>query len=324
MSGVRNVTVAADEAELRLDRWFRQHFPQVTQGRLQKLLRTGQVRVDGHRAKAADRLTAGQTIRVPPLPAQPPPARPAAASADETAALRARVLYMDDMVVAIDKPAGLAVQGGTKLERHLDAMLDALRFDAAERPRLVHRLDKETAGVLLLARGRSAARALADAFRRKDARKNYWAIVVGVPTPEKGVIRLALRKQAGAGGERVVADETVGQRAVTEYAVVATAGKRAAWLALSPVTGRTHQLRAHCAALGTPILGDGKYGGKAAFIGGEFDRKLHLFAREIDIPHPAGARRLHVTAPPPAHMRRTFDLLGFDMRAAAGREPLVG
>ncbi|MCZ6482298.1 MAG: RluA family pseudouridine synthase [Alphaproteobacteria bacterium] len=324
MSGVRTIPVAPDEADLRLDRWFRRHFPEVTHARLQKWLRTGQVRVDGRRTKAGVRLESGQSVRVPHVVAEtsapakrPPPAPPAAAAE----ALRARVIHRDAHVLAIDKPPGLAVQGGTGTRHHLDAMLDALRYDSTERPRLVHRLDKDTSGVLLLARSAAAAAGLAAAFRTKAARKVYWAAVAGVPRPSRGRIDLALAKGPGRGGERVGPAAGAGKKAVTRYRVVEKAGRKTAWLVLEPLTGRTHQLRAHCAALGTPILGDGKYGGRAAFLaGGGVSRKLHLHARAIRIPHPAGGV-LEVTAPLPGHMAATWRFLGFD-EAAAG-EPFA-
>jgi 23S rRNA pseudouridine955/2504/2580 synthase len=316
MTGVETRTVAADEAELRLDRWFRRHFPQLTHGRLQKLLRTGQVRVDGKRAEAGLRLAAGQAIRVPPLGEAPPPkaaARPVPER--EARRLREAVLYRDDDVIAIDKPAGLAVQGGTSTPHHLDAMLDALRFGHHERPRLVHRLDRDTSGVLVLGRTPAAAAKLAEAFRDKQTRKVYWAVVIGRPKIRQGRIDAALAKRLGAHGERVMRAETDDEdarRAVTLYATLDAAGDRAAWLALWPVTGRTHQLRAHCALIGHPILGDAKYGGAAAFLPG-LSRRLHLHARSIAIPHPGGGI-LTVTAPLPEELRQTWKFLGFDWR----------
>ncbi len=317
MSRVQTLTVAPGEGDLRLDRWFRNHFPGLTQGSLQRLLRTGQVRVDGKRIKAGDRVAVGQRVRVPPMPAiesgpaprQPMPARPADEPAAE--ALRARVLHRDDAVLVIDKPAGLAVQGGSKQHRHLDAMLDALCFDAPERPRLVHRLDKDTAGVLVLARDQRAARCLTGAFREKSATKIYWALTVGVPKPPEGTIEQKLAKRLSRGGERVVAGEA-GKRAATRYAVIETAARRLAWLALMPFTGRTHQLRAHAAALGTPIVGDGKYGGRAAHGTGLPNHRLHLLARELVIPHPLGGR-LRVTAELPPHMADSWKFLGFEL-----------
>lgn len=315
MSEVRTIAVAADEAEMRLDRWFRRRFPELAHGQLEKLLRTGQVRVDGRRARANLRLATGQKVRVPPLPAGPPPRpkqRVSPVSGKDAAALQAAVLYKDDDLLAIDKPAGLAVQGGTGLDRHLDAMLDALRFEAADRPRLVHRLDRDTSGVLLLARNRAAAAALAAAFRSKTARKLYWAAVVGVPARAEGRIDLPLAKRPGPGGERVFPEEhEEGRRAVTLYKVIDRVGAKASWLALMPVTGRTHQLRAHCVALGTPILGDGRYGGVGAFLpGGPLPRRLHLHARAIELPR--GRDRLRIVAPLPNHMAETWRFLGFD------------
>ncbi|WP_029009732.1 RluA family pseudouridine synthase [Azospirillum halopraeferens] len=316
MSAVETRTVSADEADIRLDRWFKRHFPDLTHGHLQRLLRTGQVRVDGKRAEAGTRLAPGQSVRVPPLtvPADTPakPKAPAAVTSRDAEALQARVLYKDDDVIAIDKPPGLAVQGGTNTSRHLDAMLDALRFGAAERPKLVHRLDKDTSGVLLLARTGFAAAKLAEMFRGRDVRKIYWAATAGVPKPYQGKIDLPLAKEGGAHGERVATDAEDGKRAVSLYTVVENAGKSAAFVALWPLTGRTHQLRVHMAAIGTPILGDGKYGGQDAFLpGAEVAKKLHLHARRLILPHPRGGRTIDVTAPLPDHMAATWRYLGF-------------
>ncbi|HUI19282.1 MAG TPA: RluA family pseudouridine synthase [Alphaproteobacteria bacterium] len=312
---IATLVVAAEEAGLRLDRWFKQHFPALGHARLEKLLRTGQVRLDGKRAKAGARLVGGESVRIPPLGEAPEPrARPrAGVSAEDRQLVQTLVLYRDDDVLVLDKPPGLAVQGGTGTARHLDGMLGALRFGAAERPRLVHRLDRDTSGVLLLGRNAASARALAEAFRRRTTRKIYWAITVGVPRPFQGKIDLPLAKLPGKAGERMVPDEDEGKRAVTYYKVLEHMGKKAAWVALWPVTGRTHQLRVHLAALGTPIMGDGKYGGKAAFLSGEtISRKLHLHARAITLPHPRSGKSLNVTAPLPEHMRASWRLFGFD------------
>jgi len=320
MTGVRTLAVAAEDGDIRLDRWFKRHFPELTHGRLEKLLRTGQVRLDGKRAQASDRVQAGQTVRVPPLGEAPErgPAQTFAPGAEDEKLLQRAVLYRDDDLIALDKPAGLAVQGGTGTERHLDALLDALRFGSAERPRLVHRLDRDTSGVLLLARTRQAAAELTAAFRAKTTAKIYWAVTVGVPKPREGKVDLPLAKLPGRLGERVVPDQEEGKPAVTRYRVVSYAGGRLAWVALMPVTGRTHQLRAHCAALGTPILGDGKYGGAASRPEGVPEpRKLHLHARSITLPRPDGSV-LKVTAPLPPHMRDTFRFLGFEESEGRG------
>ena len=325
MSGVQSVLVTADESDLRLDRWFHRRFPELGHGRLEKLLRTGQVRVDGKRAKASQRLEEGQAIRVPPLgerqDAAPAAKRAKPASSAEAKALTDAILYLDDDVMVINKPAGLAVQGGTGTERHLDAMLDALTLDAAERPRLVHRLDKDTSGVLLLGRNAFAAARLAAAFRSREARKCYWALVVGVPKLAQGRIDAALAKMTGRMGDKVAVDEDEGKRAVTYYRVVDKVLKKAAWLEMEPRTGRTHQLRAHAALLGTPIQGDGKYGGQEAYLSGQgISRKLHLHARAIWLPHPRRGT-IRVVAPVPAHMEASFAFFGFD-QAEAG-EPFV-
>ena len=306
------VTVDEQDASLRLDRWFKRHYPGLGHGRLEKLLRTGQIRVDGKRARAGDRIEPGQAIRVPPLsgstaPAQPRPQRPR--PADE-ALLQAAILHRDEAVIVLNKPPGLAVQGGTATERHLDGLLDSLRFGNSERPRLVHRLDKETSGILVIARTATAAGFLTRAFREKTTRKIYWAIVVGLPKPRQGRIDLALAKSPGRGGERVRPDTDEGRHAVTYYHVVDSAGAQASWLALMPITGRTHQLRAHCAAIGTPILGDGKYGAVAAHLASiPGSSGLHLHARSLAMPHPLGGT-LQVTAPLPPHMRRSWEFFG--------------
>ena len=322
---IQILTVAADEGELRLDRWFKRHFPSVGHGLLEKWLRTGQVRVDGKRAKSNQRLEPASAIRVPPLPeARTGEERPGERKTDyppvddKTARLLAdAVLYMDDDVLVLDKPPGLAVQGGTGMaDHHLDAMLDALMFDAPERPRLVHRLDKDTSGVLVLGRSAFAAAKLAAAFKSRAAQKCYWALVVGVPKLRQGRIDAPLAKQPGRMGDKVTVDQDEGKRAVTWYRVVDLAGKRAAWLELEPRTGRTHQLRAHCLLIGTPILGDGKYGGKEALIEGTgVSRKLHLHARAIRMPHPRHGT-IEVVAPLPSHIAASFAFFGFEEKAA--------
>ncbi len=317
MSGVQIRIVGDDEADLRLDRWFGIHFPQLGHGHLQKLLRKGQVRVDGRRAKAGLRLAAGAEVRVPPLgvrPADKPreKASPAIGKAD-AALMRSLVLYKDQDAIALNKPPGLAVQGGTGTHRHIDGMLEALRFDGKETPRLVHRLDRDTSGVLLLGRTRKATATLGKAFRSRTARKVYWAITVGVPETQSGRIDLPIAKLPGPAGERMVVDRDKGQRATTVYRVVDRIGSRLAWVALWPWTGRTHQLRVHCAAIGCPILGDGKYGGADAFVTGHpVSRKLHLHARSLTVPHPSRKADLSVTAPLPDHMKDTWALFGLD------------
>ena len=313
MSGVETRTVSGDDAEVRLDRWFRRHFPELGHGRLQKLLRTGQVRIDGRRAQANARLCPGQTIRIPPLPAAEQagePARAAPSRVDPADAewLRSRILYQDQALMVLDKPAGLAVQGGTRTPRHLDGMLQGLAA-GGERPRLVHRLDRDTSGLLVVARTASAAARLTEAFRRHRVDKLYWALVVGRPPAARGRIDRPLAKQPGRGGERVAATAD-GVAARTEYRVVARAGKVAAWLALKPLTGRTHQLRAHCALLGTPIVGDGKYGGAAAHPTGA-PKGLMLHARELRLPHPDGGV-LELSAPLSETMSAGFRWLGFE------------
>lgn len=330
MSGVQTVTVAPGEGDQRLDRWLKRRFPQITQGRIEKGCRKGEIRVDGGRAKPATRIEDGQSVRVPPLPetAPPKPDRPKVSETD-AAMIRATVIYRDDHLIALNKPAGLPTQGGSGQSRHVDGLAEALRFGFEEKPRLVHRLDKDTSGVLLLARSRVGAKALTEAFRARETRKIYWAAVAGVPQPRMGTIRYGLVKAAGHGkggeGEKMhcvhpdAVDATPGaKRAVTDYAVLSALGQRVSWCALIPVTGRTHQLRAHMAEMGHPIVGDGKYGGSGqenlgdgwgAQLGGEISRKLHLHARSLTLTHPMTGATLHLTAPLPDHMARTWQAL---------------
>lgn len=312
--------VSEDEADLRLDRWFRRHYPNLTQGALQKLCRTGQVRVDGGRVTGASRLAPGQSIRVPPLPAAPAPRPEKTEALDPLLAreIEKMVLYRDEQLIVLNKPSGLATQGGPGITRHIDMMLEGLRGDREDRPRLVHRIDRDTSGLLLVARSPGVAAKLAALFRGRDVRKTYWAVVVGRPMPGSGIIDQPLARLGAGNGALVIAaerDDEDAASARTEYEVVDAAGKKISWLALHPLTGRTHQLRVHCETLGTPILGDPRYGGKAAHPEG-FEDRLHLHARELEFPHPAGGW-LRITAPLPPHMRATFKDLGF----AAGDTP---
>lgn len=301
-------TVAPDEAEIRLDRWLRRHYRDLPQALIERLCRTGRVRVDGKRASARLRLAPGQAISVPPLsfrpPSPAPPPDPALARE-----LAGRVLYRDAAVLVLDKPAGLPVQGGPGITRHLDAMVAGLAAGAPERPRLVHRLDRDTAGVLVLALSASVAAKLASSFRTRAVHKTYWAVVIGCPTPEEGRIDLPLAPTHNPRfGRTAVANADDGKAARTDYRVLDRVARRFAWLALAPLTGRTHQLRVHCAALGTPILGDGVYGALAPAA--DLPSGLHLFARTLTFPHPDGGR-LTVEAPLPPHFRETFAALGF-------------
>ena len=335
MSGVTLRKVKADEADIRLDRWFKRNCPEFTFGQVQKFLRGGQIRVDGKRAKANQRVEPGQEIRVPPVPVmsgggsepwaqdggaynpaevqQRKQAGPSKsdASEEELQALRDSVIFYDEVVLAINKPAGLAVQGGTNTSLHVDGMLDALKLDSKERPKLVHRLDKDTSGVLLLARSASAAHALTKAFKDKSTRKLYWAIVTGAPAEREGLIDAPLAKLAGKGGEKMVIDEKQGKSAQSVFRQLHRAGRKAAWLALSPLTGRTHQLRVHCEAIECPILGDGKYGGAKAFLDG-LSNQMHLHARAIDFPHPVTGHRVVIEAPVPPHFAESLKALNFD------------
>ncbi|SNX68510.1 ribosomal large subunit pseudouridine synthase C [Cereibacter ovatus] len=328
---VQLLKVTADEGEQRLDRWFKRRFPHLTQGAVEKMCRTGQVRVDGARAKASDRVAEGMEIRVPPLPDPdaPRPDAPRITKSDEQM-IQDCVIYKDNDIIVLNKPAGLPSQGGSgQGERHVDGLTEALKFGYKERPKLVHRLDKDTSGVLVLARTDRVARALSESFRHRNTRKIYWALVAGVPTPKQGSIKYALMKAPGHGrggeGEKMlcihpakVADYPEAKRAQTDFFTLWFLGTRCAWMALSPITGRTHQLRAHMAELGHPIVGDGKYGGSGqenlgdgwgANLGGEISRKLHLHARSLTVEHPIRKEPVTFTAPLPPHMVKTWKLL---------------
>ncbi len=317
MSGVQTISVEEGESGGRLDRWFKRRFPHLTHGQLEKLLRTGQIRVDGARAKSATRLETGQEIRVPPLP--DPADAPARGTLRDTdiAFARSLVLYEDDWVIALNKPSGLATQGGTKTKRHVDGLLAAFADEDGERPRLVHRLDRDTSGVLLVGKTPASAAALARAFATRGAEKTYWALSIGVPVPAAGLIKGFMRKAASAsrGGDReMMVSARHGEEgavyARTRFAVVAAAGRRAAWVALRPETGRTHQLRFHMAMMGTAILGDRKYTCEREVPQG-LPEGLMLHARAVSLPHPSRRGTLRVEAPPPPHMREAFDLLGW-------------
>lgn len=340
MSRVQTVTVGPGDGDQRLDRWFKRHFPHVAQGRIEKMCRKGEVRVDGARAKASTRVEVGQQVRIPPLPepgeVESAPVKPKVSDQDAEL-IRSCVIYRDDHLIVINKPPGLATQGGSKQTRHVDGLSEALKFGFDEKPRLVHRLDKDTSGVLVLARTREAAKALTDAIRHKLTRKIYWALVAGVPVPYLGEIRYGLVKAPGHGhhgeGEKMLCvhprdmNTTEGaKRAHTLYATLYRVASRASWVALEPLTGRTHQLRAHMAEIGHPIIGDGKYGGSGqenlgdgwgAQLGGDISRKLHLHARSMSFKHPFTGKPLSVTAPLPTHMAHSWDTLGWEESFAA-------
>lgn len=320
MSGVQKKEVTASFDGRRIDRWFKEYFPDLPRSRLEKLLRTGQIRLDGKRVKANVRLEEGQIIRVPPIERRVVHTEFGISDKDK-AYIRSLVIYEDDAMIAINKPHGLAVQGGTNTVRHVDGMLDGLAPKNGERPKLVHRLDRDTSGVLLLAKTARSAKFLTDKFKNKATQKLYWALMVGVPRPRKGTINLALAKQGGGKfGERVVPvhqDEEdpvllhEAKSAVTHFSVEDEAGQRASFVIMMPETGRTHQLRAHAAAIGHPIAGDGKYGDEESRLGGEIENKMHLHARSLLVPHPSG-HKVKITAELPDHMTKAWRLFCFD------------
>lgn len=320
---VRQFTVGADDEGVRLDRWFKRHLPQVGFATISRWARTGQIRVDGKRAKPEDRLAAGQIVRVPPggnIEGKGLPAPRREITAEEEAEADAMLILRTDAALVLNKPAGLATQGGTKTAKHVDGLLDAFANEDEPRPRLVHRLDKDTSGVLLVARTPGSAAFFSKRFSGRTAKKIYWALVVGVPDVYEGTIEAPIAKQPGSGGEKMQVDVENGQPARTAYRVIDRAGNSAAWVELQPFTGRTHQLRVHMAAIGHPIVGDGKYGGQEAFLTGSISRKMHLHARRLIIDAPVGKKgerdTIDVTAELPEHFAASMEQLGFDIHAS--------
>ena len=330
MAGIEHKQVENDEAGMRLDRWFKVHYPGLGFGPLQKLLRSGQVRVDGGRAKSDTRVQPGQMVRIPPMDvdAKAPKAGPIAGRdlkhSPDGELLARMLLHEDDKVFVLNKPAGIAVQGGSGVNRHIDQMLEAWTSQKGEKPRLVHRLDRDTSGVLVIARTRGAAQKLTAAFRERDTKKTYWSLVMGVPKKREDKISTWLVKEQTPDGDRMriaTHGEDGADHAVSFYRIIEQAAQNFAWLEMEPYTGRTHQLRVHAAHMGHPILGDPKYFDADVnwnFPGG-VQNKLHLHARRIDIPHPSGGR-LIVTAPLPPHMVQTWNLFGFDQSTADGED----
>ncbi|WP_342105609.1 RluA family pseudouridine synthase [Methylobacterium sp. SI9] len=326
-SGVQTLTVEADEAGMRIDRFLTARFPLLPFTRVQSIVRKGELRVDGKRAKPNDRLEPGMSVRVPPLRLEQPSERPrnAAREQDDAEFIRSLILYEDADMMILNKPFGLAVQGGSGTVRHVDGLLAALTGPDGQKPRLVHRLDKDTAGCLIVAKTRLAAATLAKSFRSRAARKIYWALTAGVPRVRQGRVSTYLAKEEPTDADarmRVAKHGDEGaSHALTYYAMVDQAAQKLSWLSFKPVTGRTHQLRAHAAHIGHPIVGDPKYFSVENWeLPGGIQNRLHLLARRIVIPHPRTGRPVDVSAPLPPHMAQSWNLLGFD---AARYDPIV-
>lgn len=314
MKEVRTLYVDNGEDGVRVDRWFKRRWPHLNHIQLNKLFRSGQVRVDGSRVKADTKLAAGSQVRVPPLPDAPDPDQKQELSKRDIAFAKSLVLYEDEEVLALNKPAGLAVQGGTKTTHHIDKLLSAWG-EGVNRPKLVHRLDRDTSGVLLLARTTLAAQALGDQFKGRDIRKYYWAVTSPAPAQHQGKITVPLAKRDAGGGERVMAvDEEEGKSALTYYQVIETVGDKLAWVAFWPRTGRTHQIRVHALEIGCPLLGDYKYEEQQNFLeeNPNLPRTLHLHSRRMILPHPITGKMLDITAPLDPEMKKTFKYFGFN------------
>lgn len=305
--------IAETDDGQRLDRWLKKNFPDLPFGQMQKILRTGQIRVDGKRAKGETRLVKGQDIRIPPQLTLPQPEKERVISKKDSDFMRMMVIYEDAHILALNKPAGIAVQGGSKITRHLDGLLDALAKDG-QRPHLVHRLDKDTSGLLLLARNPKVASLFGKMFQSRDIRKYYWAITAPAPHMPEGKIQSSIAKVEGPGGERMMAvDEEQGKNALTFYSVRESVNDKIAWVAFWPKTGRTHQIRVHAAQMGCPLLGDYKYGAQSLLEETPgLPRALHLHARRVIMAHPVTGRKLDLTAPLAGDMLKTFKYFGFD------------
>lgn len=319
MSDVRLFTISADDDGQRVDRWIKRNAPDLPYVLVQKLLRKGQIRIDGKRAKPDKKLIAGQEIRLPPYEKVKKPA-PKPITDEDIDFIKSLVIYDDGDVIAINKPHDLAVQGGTNMERHIDGLLDGLMNKEGVRPRLVHRLDKDTSGVLLLARSAKVAKELGYMFKGRDIKKIYWALVSPVPEIYDGTIKAPLIKAGGANKERMRIDEEEGKNAVTDYRVIDVAGTEAAFVAFWPRTGRTHQIRAHAEFMNCPILGDTKYRKRDIvhehehidLEGMNLSPRLHLHAYRIILPHPTKNGVLDITAPLPPSLLKSWKQFGFD------------
>ncbi len=318
MTAIESRTVESDEEGMRLDRWFKTHFPGLAFGQLQKLVRTGQVRVDGGRAKTSQRLTPGQAVRIPPMAMAtvkeaPAKTRPRKISKDDREAIESMILHQDKALMVLNKAPGLAVQGGSGMTRHVDGMLEAFTDRSGNKPRLVHRLDRDTSGVLVIAKTRRAAQELTKSFRARATKKIYWALLKGVPKPRQGKISNYLARLDNEVMRIAKHGEPEAQHALSHYNVIDTSGSALSWVTLKPVTGRTHQLRIQSQSIGHPIIGDPKYFNVENWeLPGGMQNKLHLLARRIVIPHPAGGT-LDISAPLPPHMQQSWNLLGFDI-----------
>lgn len=312
---VRHITVAPDDDGQRLDRWFKKHVGGMPWVLAQKLMRKGQIRVDGKRVKPDMRLVAGQEVRIPPFK---PGVTSAAAFREhpgDADYIRNMVLYDNGDICVLNKPYGIAVQGGNRIDRHIDGLLEHLKDKNGVRPRLVHRLDRDTSGVLITARALKTVAALGRLLAGRDIRKEYWALVSPVPEMEKGIVTAPLAKGTGLMKDKILVKdrEEDGQSAITIYRTLEHAGKQAAFVAFWPRTGRTHQIRVHAAHIGCPILGDEKYGAKAEdFADLGLAKRLHLHARRVVFRNPNGKGAVDVIAPLPSDLRASWQTLGFD------------
>lgn len=312
MSKVKFLNVKPDEDNQRLDRYLRKHIGKVPFSLIQKIIRTGQVRVDGKRGKTDTRLSEGQQIRIPPVEEKHGPTQFKPRKGD-LEKLRAMIIYDDGDLLVLNKPYGVPTQGGSKINYHIDGLLKLMEDSKGVRPKLTHRLDRDTSGLLICARSAKTVRAMGQVFKSKNIRKYYWAVTIGVPEQYQGIIDAPLGKGEGALKDTMVIDTEGGKASRTEYSILDTAASTAALVAFWPRTGRTHQIRAHASTvLGTPILGDVKYGGmEETFEGLNLSERLHLHAFRIQCPHPNGKGILDLSAPLPDDLKKSWKAFNF-------------
>lgn len=310
MPGVEIKKVKAEDDGMRLNRWFMKYYPNLTLGRLQKLLRTKQIKVDGKRAETSLKLAAGSEVRIPPMDEQPETgANRSEISRRDAEFILSLVIYKDDNIIVLNKPSGLAVQGGTNTSRHVDGMLEALRFELNEKPKLVHRIDKDTSGVLVLARNRTWADRLTKAFREHTLPKTYLALVNSCPKNPAGEIKAPLEK---CGEKSLVGPD--GKPAATVYKTLDEVGSKFALVETSPLTGRTHQIRAHMEYIGCPIVGDDKYfGGEKRQKYASIPDKLYLHAYKIDLSALYNKKTV-IKAALPEHFKKALAALGIEFK----------
>jgi 23S rRNA pseudouridine955/2504/2580 synthase len=323
MAKGQDIIVEKDDHDCRLSTWIIRNNKLLSFNSVNTLCRKGLIRVNGLKTKASYRLVAGDTVRMP---------TPFSKTLDKKPKLKFdpllekelidSVIFKDEYLIAINKPEGLASQGGSyQGDRHIDAYKSIFQFDSNEAPRLIHRLDKDTSGVLLLARNAKAANIFTSLFRQKLVEKVYWALVEGVPRKKEGIVESYIGKldiwrpnfQKDLDREKRSWNKENTKKALSYYRVIKQVGSQYAWLQLKPATGRTHQLRIHCAKLGTMIVGDRKYRNSQSgnFKDSIDSEKLFLHAKSLTFMHPVSKKTTVIEAELPKHMSLAWKRFGW-------------